>query len=305
MPIPKWIKCFEMFRPNNDEDSGYADESRFTVPQQTATVFNDDTLIKALARAFSSEAVKETLQGEILKPIIDRVEKHDKKIAALVSENYHLRAELEELKQYGRRNALRVFDPTWRENEDESTDNFILTLCDELALGIKREDISRSHRVGKPVPSKPRPILVKFVGYRSRGKLYDAWKSIAKTQPYIRIYKDLTKTKMSWHTKPTNVTVKAVLTTRGCMTARYLWERMSAVVLWIWSGTPRTSVHRPVVLRYSEGWFPCKCHKQPQLVRNAPRTPTKPQSASHRQRESISRSLWWDRGTPSTAPLRE
>ena len=194
MPISKLIKCFEKFCPNNDEDSDYADESRFIGPQQTATVLNDDTLTKAIARAFSNEAVKETFQREILKPISDRVEKHDKQIAALASENYHLRAELEELKQYGRRNALRVFNPTWHENEDESTDDLILTLCDEFVLGIKREEISRSHLVGKPVPSKPRPILVKFVGYRSREKFYDARKSIAETHPYTRIYEDLTKT---------------------------------------------------------------------------------------------------------------
>ena len=183
-----------MFSPNNDEDSDYADECRFTGPQQTATMLNDDTLTKAIARTFSGEAVKETFQREILKPISERVEKHDKQIAALASENYHLRPELEELKQYGHRNALRVFNPTWRENEDDSTDGLILTLCDEFALGIKREEISRSHRVGKPVPSKPRPILVKFVSYRSREKLYDARKSIAETHPYIRIYEDLTKT---------------------------------------------------------------------------------------------------------------
>ena len=183
-----------MFSPNNDEDSDYADESRFTGPQQTATMLNDDTLTKAIARAYFSEAVKETFQREILKPISDRVEKHDKQIAALASENYHLRSELEELKQYGRRNALRVFNPTWRENEDESTDDLILALCDEFALDMKWEEISRSHRVGKPVPPGPRPILVKFVGYRSREKMCDARKSIAETHPYIRIYEDLTKT---------------------------------------------------------------------------------------------------------------
>ena len=35
---------------------------------------------------------------------------------------------------------------------------------------------------------------LKFAGYRSWEQLYDSRKSIAETQPYIRIYEDITKT---------------------------------------------------------------------------------------------------------------
>ena len=70
-------------------------------------VFNDEPLTEAIAVAFSSEAVNETFQKEILKLSSDHIEKR-----ALAIQNYHLRADLEEPKQYGCRNALRVFDPT-------------------------------------------------------------------------------------------------------------------------------------------------------------------------------------------------
>ena len=39
---------------------------------------------------------------------------------------------------------------------------------DCLNIGIDREDIDRSHRVGHPSANKPRPVIAKFISYRTK-----------------------------------------------------------------------------------------------------------------------------------------
>ena len=68
----------------------------------------EDNLSEAIAKAFTKDTVKQTFREEILRPIADKVAEHDVQISHLASENKQMRAELEELKQYTRRNALRI-----------------------------------------------------------------------------------------------------------------------------------------------------------------------------------------------------
>ena len=154
---------------------------------------DDNTIERALVRALSSDSIKDMFRNDILKPIADKVDLRKKKIDILVNENDMLRSELEELKQYTRRNALRIYNSTWREIPDECTDDLILNLSDEFGLSIKRDEISRSHRVGKPQPRKLRPVLVKFISFRARQKLFNARKDISMAYPFIHINEDLTR----------------------------------------------------------------------------------------------------------------
>ena len=77
---------------------------------------------------------------------------------------------VDELEQYDRRNSLRLSLNT-KEEDAENTDEIVMNVAKKLGVDIECSDISRSHRVGRP-GSKPRPILVKFVSYRMREKLY-------------------------------------------------------------------------------------------------------------------------------------
>ena len=52
------------------------------------------------------------------------------------------------------------------EDGDEVTDDVVVNMLqDKLQLEILKKDIDRSHRIGKPIPRKKRPIIVKFVWY--------------------------------------------------------------------------------------------------------------------------------------------
>ena len=91
----------------------------------------------------------------------------------LMREVMSLRAEVNELKQYSRRNSLRISNANWPERPYENTDLLVLELSSELGLNLAPWMIDRSHRVGRRM-GKPRDILVKFIGYGPRNALYQA-----------------------------------------------------------------------------------------------------------------------------------
>ena len=96
-----------------------------------------------------------------------------------ISKFESLESDIEELQQYGRRNAIVVSGLP--ENQNENTGELILNLAkDKLNVNLEQYEISRSHRLGPPRnPSEnPRNIVVKFVSYNVRRRIYEARKSL-------------------------------------------------------------------------------------------------------------------------------
>ena len=61
------------------------------------------------------------------------------------------------------------------ETVEDTDEKIINTLQQSMDETIKPEDIDRSHRRGNPKFSKnakPRPIIVKFVRYNTRDRIY-------------------------------------------------------------------------------------------------------------------------------------
>ena len=75
--------------------------------------------------------------------------------------------------QYSRRNCLLVHGV--EEQEQENTDNIVLNVIKEhLDIELSVKDLDRSHRIGKNnSKSKCRPIVVKFISYNDRRKIFD------------------------------------------------------------------------------------------------------------------------------------
>ena len=84
------------------------------------------------------------------------------------------RTDLCTLRQYTRRNSLRITNPNWVERVRENTDQLVLNLAWEMGVELYSWQIDRSHRVGKAKAGVPRAILVKFIGYGPRRSLFDA-----------------------------------------------------------------------------------------------------------------------------------
>ena len=101
------------------------------------------------------------------------------KVSTLEKENQDLRERVEKLEakadaaeQYSRRNCLRIAGVP--ENDAADTDSYVLDLSRAIGAEIALTDIERSHRVGRPLTSRTRDIIVKFASYRTRRKVYGA-----------------------------------------------------------------------------------------------------------------------------------
>ena len=61
------------------------------------------------------------------------------------------------------------------ESNDKSTNEIIIKIfSEELGVEIKKDDLDRSHRLGKPKrkDNKPRPIIVKLTRYAVRREIF-------------------------------------------------------------------------------------------------------------------------------------
>ena len=95
-----------------------------------------------------------------------------------------LEEELEDLNNYTRRTNL-LFHGL-EEEKDESTDDKILgILKDKLGLPLTINDIGRSHRLGRSVQGKKRPIIVRFATYRQRKMAFDAKRKLKGSKTVI------------------------------------------------------------------------------------------------------------------------
>ena len=99
------------------------------------------------------------------------------KILVLEEENENLKVRLQnheiqidKQEQYSRRTSVRIVNK-WPEKQDENTDRMVMEMASMvLNTELCPEEIQRSHRVGPP-NKLPRPIIVKFLSYKSKQKI--------------------------------------------------------------------------------------------------------------------------------------
>ncbi|KAK3921949.1 LINE-1 type transposase domain-containing protein 1 [Frankliniella fusca] len=95
----------------------------------------------------------------------------------------------DDLEQRNRLENLRIFGI--KEEAKEDTNQLVLDVAMKIGIySLEKHHISRSHRVGKKHSDKPRAIIVKFVSYADRQKLFEAKKKLKGSN--ISIREDLT-----------------------------------------------------------------------------------------------------------------
>ncbi len=135
-----------------------------------------------LIGALTDERVSRVLHTYWTKAVKQSAEETNAKIQALEREveDTHSKltsanAAIDELEQYSRRNALRIWFPQ-PEIQGEDTDKLVLDFAKEIEVDLQPTEIGRSHRVGPPNKNrtKPRAVIVKFTTYNTRRRLYEA-----------------------------------------------------------------------------------------------------------------------------------
>lgn len=119
-----------------------------------------------------------------------RIQELEREVEVATNKLAKAQDSIDELEQYSRRNALRIWFPQ-PEIQGENTDLLVLNYAKKINVDLKPGDIGRSHRVGPPDinRSKPRAVIVKFTTYNTRRVLYEA----RKTCEDVFVSEDLTQ----------------------------------------------------------------------------------------------------------------
>ena len=94
--------------------------------------------------------------------------------------------------QYSRRNNIRIFGLP--EEDGEDCFQKVLYLCEnDLKINVKREDLDRVHRVGRPKESQggienpsPRAMIVKVIGHGIKMKIMKACRTLKGKNIFIK-----------------------------------------------------------------------------------------------------------------------
>ena len=172
-----------------------AGTEKATKPRQPAiykTLLNifsdpDSPVMKALVSSIVTpitSSIQEVLhkQTEQLNVISAELEKVETESREKDIKIRSLERDIEELQQYGRRNAVIISGVG--ETEGENTDHIALDIANnKLNIKLEPHEISRSHRLG-PLRNgsvRPRNIVVKLATYNIRKRIYDARRSLRNT----------------------------------------------------------------------------------------------------------------------------
>jgi hypothetical protein len=122
----------------------------------------------------------------------DQVQKLQKEVTTLKKDT---EVKTDELEQYGRRNAIRIFGV--EESEHENVDAVVMNTLKFVNPSADITKISRCHRVGRKFtgPGKPRGIIVKFTSYRWKLEIMRCKSNLKGLHAKTFFNDDLTKAK--------------------------------------------------------------------------------------------------------------
>lgn len=176
---------------------------------QTPDIFNK--LVDAVTKSLSN-TISEKLKPDLEQSIHDSVlvdiqtnkrelEKLKQDLNKLKNEKTKLETQFDDAEQYSRRNCLLLHGVPEVTNEDTTA---VVTdiIKNKLKINIDSHAFDRTHRLGRPnrpsddgeTPTKPRPIIMKFISYANRAAVYKE-KRLLKRSPML-ISENLTAKRM-------------------------------------------------------------------------------------------------------------
>ena len=101
----------------------------------------------------------------------EKINNLEKKVSEMSSKIENLNKSIDDQEQYSRRNCLLIHGIS--ESDGENTDDIVInTVQDNMKITVSINDIDRTHRIGKKVAGKTRPIIVKLARYNMRSKIF-------------------------------------------------------------------------------------------------------------------------------------
>lgn len=156
-----------------------------TIDQQQQTIQEQNEKISVLERNVKDQALA--------------LEEHGHNADALYKKMSELEIRIESQEQYSRRTSLRFHnvsvpvDINGRITHPVDTDDLVLKICnDKLGLNIMKNDIGRSHVIGKVRDGKSQ-VIVRFLSYRTRNEVFSNKKALKSDPNKVFITENLTK----------------------------------------------------------------------------------------------------------------
>ncbi|KAF2891996.1 hypothetical protein ILUMI_14178 [Ignelater luminosus] len=139
------------------------------------------------------QKITERMWTKFEQKIEDKYQEIQHKTSVLQEENEKLREDLGRLEQYTKRNNIRIFGVKQEENENV-LEKVIATLNNVGKVNIKDCFVDRCQRVGRQIPGKPQPIIVKFTSYQYRDLVIKTKRSFKHSNIFVK--EDLTKMRL-------------------------------------------------------------------------------------------------------------
>ena len=167
------------------------EELQKLVKEQTDTITSQKTVINKQKDLINEQTL-------LLESKSARIEELEYSNDYLMFEMDSLKSEINNLEQYGRRNSLRLnnFTPTTPPVDEYDLANSVCTFLNRKVLKgaspLDVRDIERCHFIGRAKGNRPKQIIVKFLHYQDRKRVFGA-KSNLKNNPHkIFLTEDLT-----------------------------------------------------------------------------------------------------------------
>lgn len=170
-----------------------------TVRSQQKTITEQQEVIDGHSKQLTEQSDKiNKLEQKVLEQGWSMKEQ-DAEINAIFNKISELEIRVESQEQYSRRTSLRFHnikvpvDERGRIIHPVDTDDLVLQVCNtKLGLDISKNDIGRSHVIGKVNKGKSQ-VIVRFLSYRTRNSVYTNKKSLKGDPDGVFITENLTK----------------------------------------------------------------------------------------------------------------
>ncbi|CAC5369740.1 unnamed protein product [Mytilus coruscus] len=168
------------------------------IAPMTETIKKQEEKIAEQRQMIAVQAANHLSLNKIVVENLHRLDDYNSEIGDLYQKIGLLENRLENQEQYSRRTSLRFHniqvpvDRYGKVMHPVNTDDLILDVCNKkLDLGIQKSDISRSHVIGKVRNGKSQ-VIVRFISYRNREKVFSAKKGLKGDPSKIFITENLT-----------------------------------------------------------------------------------------------------------------
>ena len=156
-------------------------EEQGTLALRLIELLNDDAVLDKLKQVLYPKELSTQLKGlnaQIVRLQQQQLAVKDEKIKTLEERVNKLEIDTDGVEQYSRRANLQISGLAERDGGEDTDELVLKVINDNMGLVVERDDIERSHRLGRKTDAngrpRTRPVIVRFTTERLRDDVFHA-----------------------------------------------------------------------------------------------------------------------------------